>query len=117
MPHPRKFQLVLLVLIVLFALSPRTGWAQSVYGTIAGTVTDASGASVADATITLINLGTSENHTMQSNATGNYTFVNVLPGRYRIEGEKSSFKKFVREPIIVEIESEEHTSELQSPCN
>ncbi|PYV98713.1 MAG: hypothetical protein DMG89_10350 [Acidobacteria bacterium] len=105
MPHPRKFQLVLLVLIVLFALSPRTGWAQSVYGTIAGTVTDASGASVADATITLINLGTSENHTMQSNATGNYTFVNVLPGRYRIEGEKSSFKKFVREPIIVEIES------------
>src|SRR5439155_905718 len=40
MPHPRKFQLVLLVLIVLFALSPRTGWAQSVYGTIAGTVTE-----------------------------------------------------------------------------
>jgi Carboxypeptidase regulatory-like domain len=105
MPHPRKFQLVLLVLIVFFALSPRTGWAQSVYGTIAGTVTDASGASVADATVTLINLGTSEKHTMQSNATGNYTFVNVLPGRYRIEGEKSSFKKFVREPIVVEIES------------
>src|SRR5207244_700243 len=87
------------------AMVPYTLWAQSVYGTIAGTVTDASGASVADATITLINLGTSENHTMQSNATGNYTFVNVLPGRYRIEGEKSSFKKFVREPIIVEIES------------
>src|SRR4029077_14894721 len=34
-----------------------------------------------------------------------YTFVNILPGRYKIEAEKSGFKKFVREPIVVEIES------------
>src|SRR5207244_4428068 len=28
-----------------------------------------------------------------------------LPGRYKLEGEKTGFKKFVREPILVQIES------------
>jgi hypothetical protein len=31
--------------------------------------------------------------------------VNLLPGRYKLEGEKPGFKKFVREPIDVEIEA------------
>ena len=42
---------------------------------------------------------------MQSSASGEYTFVNVLPGQYRVEGEKGGYKKFVRDPIVVEIES------------
>jgi hypothetical protein len=104
MPHLRKLQLLPLAVIFVLALS-LTARAQNVYGTIAGNVTDASGAAIADATVTLTNLGTSEKHTMQSSASGQYTFVNVLPGRYRVEGEKSGFKKFVREPIVVEIES------------
>jgi hypothetical protein len=104
MPHLRKLQLLPLAVIFVLTLS-LTARAQNVYGTIAGNVTDASGAAIADATVTLTNLGTSEKHTMQSSASGQYTFVNVLPGRYRVEGEKSGFKKFVREPIVVEIES------------
>lgn len=105
MPHLRKLPLALLALTALFLLSSQIGWAQSVYGTISGTVTDSSGAAVADTTVTLTNLGTQEKHTMQTSASGEYTFVNVLPGRYRMEGEKAGFKKFVREPIVVEIES------------
>jgi hypothetical protein len=103
MPGLRK--LLSLVVIFVVGLSLQTARAQSVYGKIAGTVTDASGAAIADATVTLTNLGTSEKHSMQSSASGEYTFVNILPGSYRVEGEKSGFKKFVRGPIIVEIES------------
>ena len=31
--------------------------------------------------------------------------MNIPPGRYKIEAEKSGFKKFAREPIVVQIES------------
>src|SRR6266487_6513124 len=105
MPHLRKLQLLALVFTFVLTLSLQTAQAQNVYGTIAGTVTDASGATIADTTVTLTNLGTSEKHTIKSSPSGEYTFVNILPGRYRIEGEKGGFKKFVREPIVVEIES------------
>jgi len=105
MPDTRKFHVLPLAVIIVLAFSLQTARAQNVYGTIAGHVTDASGAAIADATVTLTNLGTSEKHNMQSSASGEYTFVNILPGRYRIEGEKGGFKKFVREPIVVEIES------------
>src|SRR5207302_10928923 len=46
-----------------------------------------------------------EKHNMETDASGYYTFVNILPGRYKVEVEKSGFKKAVRHPIIVEIES------------
>src|SRR6266851_5278772 len=105
MPDIKKLQFLPLAVIIVLTFSLQTARAQSVYGTIAGTVTDASGATTADTTVTLINLGTAEKHTMQSSASGEYTFVNILPGRYRIEGEKNGFKKFVRDPIVVEIES------------
>lgn len=105
MPNLRKFGFASLVGMVILAFTPKAGLGQNVYGTLAGTVSDSSGAAVADATVTLTNLGTSEKHNIQSDASGNYTFVNILPGRYKLEGEKSGFKKFVRQPIIVEVES------------
>src|SRR4051794_33433889 len=104
MSHFRSIQLLSIGVVIALTLSVPMQ-AQSVYGTIAGTVTDASGAAIAGASVTLTNLGTAEKHSMQSGASGEYTFVNILPGSYRIEGEKSGFKKFVRGPIIVEIES------------
>jgi hypothetical protein len=76
-----------------------------VYGTIAGTVTDSSGAAVGNTTVTLTNLDKNERHAITTDGSGNYVFVNILPGRYKLEAEKSGFKKFAREPINVEIES------------
>ncbi len=49
--------LVSLALLVSVSLSL---YGQSTYGSIAGSVTDASGAAVTDANVTLTNLGTSE---------------------------------------------------------
>src|ERR1700728_3433963 len=105
MTNLRNLGLALLAATVLVALTPWVGWGQNVYGTITGTVTDASGAVISDAAVTLTNLDNGEKHSIQTNASDNYTFVNLLPGRYKIEGEKAGFKKFVREPIDVEIEA------------
>jgi hypothetical protein len=95
----------LLAAVLVCALTPATVWSQNVYGTIAGTVTDSSGAAVGGTNVTLTNLDKNEKHDITTDASGNYVFVNILPGRYRIEAEKSGFKKFAREPINVEIES------------
>jgi hypothetical protein len=100
-----KHGLIFLATVVVLAFTPTAGWGQNVYGTIAGIVSDSSGAAVANAAVTLTNLDNAEKHNMETDSSGNYTFVNILPGRYKLEAEKTGFKKFVREPIVVEIES------------
>src|SRR6202140_1076287 len=99
-----KLALILLAVVTVLAVTPRAVLGQNVYGTITGTVTDSSGAAISDATVVLTNLDNGEKHSIQSDPSGNYTFVNILPGRYKLEGEKTGFKKFVREPILVEIQ-------------
>ena len=96
---------VLLAAVLCFAITPAAVLGQNVYGTITGTVTDSTGAAIGEATVTLTNLDTNEKRDIATDASGNYSFANILPGRYKMEAEKSGFKNFVREPIVVEIES------------
>src|SRR5215470_2628184 len=105
MRNVRSLWLASAAAILLLAMSAASGLGQNVYGTIRGTATDSSGAAVADATVTLTNLETQEKRSIATDSSGSYAFVNILPGRYKLEGEKAGFKKFVREPILVQIES------------
>ena len=89
----------------LFLFSSTKSISQTFYGSIVGTVSDSTGAVVPGTNITLTNLGTTEKRTMETDATGSYRFVNLLPGRYRVEAEKTGFKRFAREPVVVEVES------------
>src|SRR5438874_2192671 len=74
-------------------------YAQST-GSVVGTVSDSSGASFAGGPVTLTNLGTSERRSGQTDINGNYQFVNVLPGRYKVEIEKEGFKRFTTEVTV-----------------
>src|SRR5579863_2316806 len=95
----------LILAVLVLAATPAVLSGQNTYGRMAGTVSDSSGASIADATVTLTNLDTNAKQQMATSASGGYSFVNIQPGRYKIQADKSGFKNFVREPIIVEIES------------
>jgi hypothetical protein len=77
--------------------------AQTAYGSTSGAVTDASGAAIADAQVTLANLGTAEKRAQTTGPDGLYSFVNLLPGRYRIDVEKTGFKHITRPEVIVEV--------------
>lgn len=79
--------------------------AQTTFGSVAGIVTDTSGAATPDAQVTLVNLGTGEERGMMTNATGLYQFVNLTSGRYRVDVTKAGFKRFAREPIVVEVQA------------
>jgi hypothetical protein len=69
--------------------------AQSTTADITGTVTDATGASLPHATVTLTNLGTKEVRTAQTTDAGDYTFTQLGPGSYSIQVSQSGFKSFV----------------------
>ena len=77
--------------------------AQTANGSIVGTITDPSGGVIPGASVALTNLGTAEKRSTATEATGGYRFVNVTPGRYRIEVEMTGFKHLTRELIDVEV--------------
>lgn len=100
----KLFATVLLVMAYLAVMSVPI-WGQSFYGSVVGTVTDASGAVIPGASVTLINIGTNEKRSAQTDAAGSYRFVNLVPANYRLEVEASGFKRMTREPIVVQVES------------
>src|SRR5690348_10917227 len=82
--------------------------AQSTYGSVTGSVTDASGAAMVGAQVTLTNLGTSERRTQSTGNDGLYLFPNLLPGRYSVDIEKAGFKKYSRPDIVVQVNQTAH---------
>jgi len=79
--------------------------AQTFFGSIVGTATDTSGASVPGATVTLTNTGTGENKTMETDAAGNYRFVNLIPGMYKVDLKRAGFAQITKEGIQVQVQA------------
>ena len=70
--------------------------AQTVTGSVSGTVMDKSGAVVPGVAVTLVNEGTGAARTTESNDTGAFVFNSVPAGTYTIRLEKPGFKRFER---------------------
>jgi hypothetical protein len=83
-------------LCCLFALSPlNLVWAQSAANNVTGTVTDATGAVVANAAVELKSTRTNATLTTQTDSGGQYIFAAVEPGPYAVTISKQGFAKFV----------------------
>jgi len=100
-----KSFLRLLVGAIVFLAGYSAARGQTFYGSMVGTVSDATGAAIPGTAVTLTNLGTTVKRTIESDTSGSYQFVNLIPGRYRVEAEKAGFKHFTREPIVVEVQN------------
>ena len=74
------------LLCMLVFLTP-TLRSQQTSGSSVGTVTDNTGAVVTGATVTLTNVDTGDRRTATTNAAGDYQFVNLVPGNYRVDVE------------------------------
>jgi hypothetical protein len=99
--HRNIVSSLFLALAMLFAAS--FAGAQSTGGRIRGTVQDPSGASVAAATVTLLNEATHSTRNVQSGASGEYIFIEVPVGSYEIDVTQAGFKKFVRKGIALDL--------------
>ncbi len=110
MPQPAVFScrrchlLVLTVVLVGFALFPRTALSQTDTASISGTITDASGAALADAAVVLTNTATGQERSTTANASGVYSFPNILPGSYTLVATKTGFQTSTHSNITLQVQ-------------
>ena len=89
--------------IALLCAMTTAALAQTIRGTVTGTVSDSTGAVLPGVTITLTNVATGVSATAVSNQQGGYTVPLVPPGTYEVAAELSGFKKYLRTGLVVEI--------------
>ncbi len=77
---------------MLLHVMVRPASGQVLYGSLVGIVTDSSGALIPDAIVTLISKESSVANKINSDSSGRYSFVNVLPGKYDLRGAAKGFK-------------------------
>lgn len=95
--------LAVFALLLIAVIAPMS--AQTVAGSILGTIVDATGAGVPGSNVVLMNLGTNERRATTTSEDGAYQFVNLQPGQYGLTVEKEGFKRFSRQPIAVEVQA------------
>lgn len=79
------------LVLVVAALAPQSAFSQTTNAQVAGVVVDPSGAPVPSAVIRITNVDTAEQRSTATSDSGNYTFVSLVPGRYRLDVEKGGF--------------------------
>ena len=82
----------LAVFLAATALAIPSAHAQETLGGITGTVTDSSGAVIANATVTVVANQTKLTRTQNTNANGSYSFVNLPIGNYTLSFTQAGFQ-------------------------
>ena len=98
----RLFRLALACCLVVCMAGPALSQSRST-GEIRGTATDSSGAVLPGVTVTVLNIDTGVTATFVTNNDGLYDTVSTPTGNYQISFEKAGFKKLVRGPITLEV--------------
>ncbi|HET6891744.1 MAG TPA: carboxypeptidase regulatory-like domain-containing protein [Pyrinomonadaceae bacterium] len=88
-----------LVTVIVLALSSVMVNGQTVVGRISGTVTDPTGAVIANASVTATNTATNLTRTVTTDSSGFYTVTNLPAGTYSLSAEQTNFKKAVQEGV------------------
>jgi hypothetical protein len=73
-------------------------------GIISGTVTDSTGALIAGAKVTLLNVGTSTSQETTTNNVGEYLFTPVRIGKYTLKVEMKGFSTETRPGLILNVQ-------------
>ncbi len=88
--------------ITLCLLAASLAFAQT-YGEITGTVTDASGATIADAEVIITNLATNQVRLVKTGTAGAFTVPFLVPGRYKVEAKSAGFKAAVAAERLLQV--------------
>ena len=88
--------------MLMFVFAAWMLFSQDYRAKIQGIVTDASGASVPNATVSIRNVNTGIGVTKATGANGAYLFDNVEPGAYRVVAESQGFSRQQQEGVLVQ---------------
>jgi Carboxypeptidase regulatory-like domain len=101
--HSLRARCSAICILVVGLVVPLCLFAQTTSGRILGRVSDPTGAVLAKVKVTITNQATSISRSVQTNDTGDYNFVEVVPGTYTVQFELAGFKKNVQKSVIVDI--------------
>ncbi|MGC9970627.1 MAG: TonB-dependent receptor [Bryobacteraceae bacterium] len=93
--------LILLVALAL-VLGPCAANAQVLYGSLTGSVADASQAAVPNATVVALNVATGVSRQVTTSTQGVYLFTGLLPGVYKVTVSAAGFSKAVKDGIAID---------------
>src|SRR6202030_341665 len=105
-----------LLAVALLGFSPPVK-GQTVDATLLGTVTDSSGAAVANVKLTITEMNTGIVRTSQTNESGNYVVPDLPPGTYSVTAELSGFKRESRPAIDVIVNTSQRIDMVLQPGN
>ncbi len=94
---------MLTLYFIVSTFAARSAMAQS-SASVSGTVTDQSGAAVADARIVLRNPQTTREQSTLTSAGGTYAIVNIVPGTYSLVVTKQGFEKVEENNILLAVD-------------
>jgi Carboxypeptidase regulatory-like domain len=94
-----------LVLVAFLIFAPESR-AQVSTGSLSGTVSDAQGAVIGGAEISLVNKETNASYKAVSDSNGAFRFTLLPPGTYRMEISKDGFRKLDMETVPVKVGSD-----------
>src|SRR5947207_12963602 len=95
------FRSIALVIVLFLALSP--GWAQTITGSITGTVTDPAGAVIPNATVTAKNVNTNITTEAKTTAAGVYNLLFLPVGSYTLSVQATGFKMATLAPFPLSV--------------
>jgi hypothetical protein len=105
-PAKRSIWCSALFVTLLLTLAPGlepSSFGQGITGSISGTVTDASGAGVPGATVTVREVETNAARIVTTSDIGSYTVTQLAPGAYSVKVDKAGFKAFEQNDITLQI--------------
>src|SRR5438876_24070 len=105
------------ILLLLALLSANPGFSQAVHGSLLGAVTDASGASVANAQLTITETNTGVARAAKTSEAGYYVVADLPPGTYSVSAELAGFKKAVRAGVDVLVNTTVRVDLVLQPGN
>ncbi|MDP8983259.1 MAG: TonB-dependent receptor [Acidobacteriota bacterium] len=97
----KLYALALMAAVVVFSLVPPAA-AQST-GAIQGTVADATGAVVPNASVSVRNEATGEERVVQTDAAGLYSVPSLTLGRYRVEVKSPGMQTVAASGLVIEV--------------
>ena len=103
------------VAAIVALLGAQTAGAQAFRGSIAGTVTDTSGATVSGATVTIHSVATGVDRITQTGIDGGYLVPELQVGTYNVTVELGGFQKFVTTGVNVDIATEKRVDAVLKP--
>ncbi len=84
---------------LMFLLAVTCAWGQTGTTSLRGVVTDKSGATAANAKVTLTNTGQALKREMATNNAGEYEFLALPPGTYSLTVELAGFRRFEQKSL------------------